>query len=103
MSRVHQLETFLFNPCLCELVTLLHLFCQSKSSSIKLPLMFESNCIAECQTDKAYCIPLSSKAYTELEACQGQFHLILKKSCYMMSLKTDFPSVKIGFIYFLNN
>lgn len=65
--------------------------------------MFESNCIAECQTDKANCIPLSSKAYMKLEACQGRSHLILKKSPSMMSLKTDFPSVKIDFIYILNN
>lgn len=47
--------------------------------------MFESNCIAKCQTYKAFCIPLSSKVYTALEACQGQSSLILIKSPYMMS------------------
>lgn len=102
MNRVCQLET-LFNPCLCELVTLLQLLYQYKSSSVKLPIMSELNCIAECQPDKVYCTPLSSKAYIALEAFQGQSSLILKKSPYMMSLTTDFPSVKIEFNYILNN
>lgn len=64
--------------------------------------MFESNHFAECQTDKAYSIPLSSRAYIASEACQGQSHLILNKSPYRMSLKTDYPSVKIEFNYILN-